>query len=130
MSWRSEAYGAIRRYPQHKRDSEQLRAVSITASANGGRGGTSVSRTTENAALRELPRQAQRELDAVREAIATTRQYRNGEHHVRLIELMYWRGRSNMSMIIAANEIPIALITARTWHNDFVKLVDAYLRIF
>ena len=82
-----------------------------------------------NAALRELPRQAQRELDAVREAIVTTRQYRNGEHHVRLIELMYWRGRSNVSMINAADEIPIALVTARAWHNDFVKLVDAYLRI-
>jgi len=129
MSWRSEAYDAIRRYPQHKRDAEQLRIVSITASASGSRSGTSVSRTTENAALRELPRQAQRELDAVREAIATTRQYRNGEHHVRLIELMYWRGRSNVSMIYAADEIPIALVTARAWHNDFVKLVDAYLRI-
>ena len=74
MSWRSDAYGAIRRYPQHKRDAEQLRAVSITASASGARGGTSVSRTTENAALRQLPKQEQRELNAVEEAIATTMQ--------------------------------------------------------
>ena len=130
MSWRAEAYGAIRRYPQHMRDAERIKAVSVTASASGGRAGTSVSRTTENAALRELPKQEQRELDAVREAIATTRQYRNGEHHVRLIELMYWRGTANVSMIYAAGEIPIALITARAWHNDFVKLVDAYLRVF
>ena len=43
---------------------------------------------------------------------------------------MYWRGRNNASMNYAADEIPIALVTARTWHNDFVKLVDAYLRIF
>ena len=130
MGWRADAYGAIRRYPQHQSDAKQLKAVSVTASASGGRSGTSVSRTTENAALRELPKQEQRELDAVREAIATTRQYRNGEHHVRLIEMMYWRGQANVSMITASYEIPIALITARAWHNDFVKLVDAYLRIF
>ena len=130
MSWRSEAYGAIRRYPQHKRDMEELRAISITASANGSRSGSNVSRTTENAALRELPKNEQRELNAVSSAICTTMRYRNGEHHVRLIELMYWRGKANVSMITASYEIPIALITARAWHNDFVKLVDAYLRVY
>ena len=129
MGWRADAYGAIRRYPQHQSDAKQLKAVSITASASGGRSGTSVSRTTENAALRELPRDEQRELDAVREAIATTKRYPNGRYRVHLIEQMYWRGQANMTMLRASCEIPIALVTARTWHNDFVKLVDAYLRV-
>lgn len=46
MGWRAETKEVIRRYPQHCRAEMQLRAVSVTASADGGRAGHSVARTT------------------------------------------------------------------------------------
>lgn len=128
MGWRSETRDIIRRYPQHLRDETVLRTVSVTASVNGGRGSHNVSRTTELAAIRELPPDEQRELDAVRQAIATTMRYRNGDDRIRLIDLMYWRAYGR-SMWVAADEVHVSYGTAKNWHNGFIELVDAYMRV-
>ena len=128
MGWRSETRDIIRRYPRHLRDESALRTVSVTASINGGRAGRGVSRTTENAAMKDLPQNEQRELDAVRRAIATTMRYRNGQDRIRLVDMMYWRPYIR-AMWVAADELHISYGTAKNWHNGFIELVDAYMRI-
>lgn len=127
MGWRGETKEIIRRYPQHCRDEAALKTVSITASLSG-RGGRSVSRTTETVALRQLPDDEQKELDAVRMAISTTMRYRNGRHRLKLIDMMYWR-RYGRSMRSAASEVPCSYDTASEWHRAFIELTDAYMRI-
>ena len=128
MGWRRDTKDIIRRYPQHCREEAELRSVNITASLSGGRSGHSVSRTTETVALRQLPADSQRELDAVRMAIATTMRYRNGDHRLKLIDMMYWR-RYGRSMRSAAAEVHCSYDTASEWHKAFIELTDAYMRV-
>lgn len=129
MGWRADTKEIIRRYPQHCRDEALLRAVNVTASFEGGRFGHSVSRTTENVATKELPPEAQRELDAVCRAISTTMRYRNGIDRIKLIDLMYWQKRER-SMYMAATLLHISHDTAKKWHSGFIELTDAYMRVF
>lgn len=84
-------------------------------------------RTVETAALRQLPPEEQRELDAVSAAIQTTARYRNGALRIKLIDLIYWRGTHSLTG--AALAIHVSTPTARLWHNGFIELVDAYMRI-
>lgn len=128
MGWRAETKEVIRRYPQHCRAEMQLRAVSVTAAPDGSRVGHSVARTTENAALRELPPRVQRELDAVRMAISTTMRYRNGADRIRMIDKLYWSGRE-IHLYRIPMEMHISYDTAKNWHNAFIELTDAYLRV-
>lgn len=127
MGWRAETRAVIREYPRLKRAEAELKMQSLTPSLTGMPGGTEVSRTTENVAIRTLPPKQQRKLDAVRYAIETTTRYRNGELRIRLIDLIYWRKTHTLTG--AAMKIHVAEITAKNWHNDFVELVDAYMRI-
>lgn len=128
MSWRDEAKAAIRRYPQHVSDDKELKAISITAAYTGSRGSHEASRTTELAALKQLPPDEQRELDAVDLAIRVTEaRYYNAPARMRLIRLMYWGPRPRQ-MIFACRDVPCHYQTAAIWHTDFIGLVDAYLR--
>lgn len=128
MNWREEAKAAIRRYPQHVSDDKELKAVTITAAYTGGRGSHTTSRTTELAALKQLPAGEQREMDAVDRAIQVTEaRYNNAPARLRLIRLMYWGPRSRQ-MIFACRDVPCHYQTAATWHSDFLGLVDAFLR--
>ena len=130
MGWRSDAAGAIRRYPQHLADEQELRKVAVTASLNPSRASHELSRTTENAALKELPPDEQRELDAVRRAIdVTLRRHANGRDRVRLIEMLYWRTYSRRSVETASEILHVSASTAKLWRRDFVYLVDTCMRV-
>lgn len=123
---RADIKAIIRRYPQHKAELAALRS----ASGSGGNGhGTEVHRVTEDLAMRMLPRQDQRELDAVEFAIrATQYNYGNGNDRLRLINLLYWSpDRYNLQG--AAMLIPCSVQTAKFWHNDFVQRVDMSLMV-
>ena len=130
MGWRSDAAGAIRRYPQHLRDEEELRRVAITPAYSPTPGSHEPTRTTELAALQQLPPGEQLELDAVRRAIdVTISRHINGCDRVRLIEMLYWRNYSRRSVETASDVLHVSASTAKQWRRDFVYLVDTCLRI-
>lgn len=87
--WRMRTKQIIRRYPELCRAESELRAAKITAGFEEMRSGNGTSRTTEDLALRTLSPADQRELDAIRNAIATTMRYRNGNERLRLMDLVF-----------------------------------------
>jgi len=95
--------------------------MSITASITGMPHGSNVSRTTEAAAIRELPTNSQREYEAVRMAIEATEHYRDSRDRLEVIKLVLW-DRSH-TLEGAALQIPCSWITAARWHGDFIRLV-------
>lgn len=126
--WRMRTKQIIRRYPELVRLEADLRTATLTAGFEEMRSGNEATRSTELLALRELPPRDQRELDAVRNAIATTMRYRNGQDRLKLIDLVFWRPRP-YELRPAADRIHVSYQTAKNWHNDFVALTDAYIRI-
>ena len=130
MGWRSKTRAAIRAYPALKRKERELRELTIIAAyGDEPRSGqtNNNARTIEAAALRQLPKDEQRALDAVSAAIQTTTRYRNGDLRVKLIDLIYWR--ESHTLTGAAMAIHISGQTASRWHNGFIELVDAYMRV-
>ncbi len=127
MSWRKDARGVVRRYPSHKSELEAIRSGSVTPNYSGMPGGHSASRTTEDVALRTLPRDAQTEYDAVDFAIRTTVANYPRDHKDRLevIRLLYWVP-DKLTIEGAAMRIPCSVQTAKGWNSSFLALVDAY----
>lgn len=128
MGWRAEARRAIKEYPNLIKKESALKSVSLIANYNGMPPSHIASRTTENVALKSLPRDEQRDLDAVRTAIDTIRRYRNGGQRYRLIELCYWKNTHTIDG--AALTLHIHEKTAHEWDRGFVEMVDSYRRIF
>lgn len=122
--WWSYVKGMIRRYPQLKEEHGDLRSQPVVANLSGMPSGTSVSRPTENAALRELPATKQREFEAVRKAIETTERYANGLDRLRVINLVLWKQTHTIEG--AALRIPCSWRTAAQWHGEFIRLVARY----
>lgn len=139
MGWRKDTRAVIRRYPELKRRERDLKEMSVTANYGTPAevdkkfvnvllpGSGDASRTTEDIALRSLPPDDQRALDAVSAAIQTTMRYRNGDLRVKIIDLVYWRRSHTLEG--AALAVHVSTKTAQAWHSDFIELVDAYLRV-
>ena len=139
MGWRKDTRAIIRVYPELKRREREMKEISVVANY-GERakvdgqlvnvimpGGGAASRTTEDVALRQLSPDDQRALDAVSNAIQTTMRYRNGNLRVKIIDLVYWRQSHTLEG--AAQTVHVSIGTARVWHNAFIELVDAYMRV-
>lgn len=126
MSWRKDARGVVRRYPMHKEALDDLRAGSVTAKYNGMPGGGGAARSTEEIALRTLPREAQREYDAVDFAIRSTMANypRDSKDRMKLISILYWQ-ENKSTLDEAATKIPCSVETAKKWNSAFLQLVDA-----
>lgn len=122
--WWSYAKGMIRRYPQLKQEYEELHTSSMIADYSGNPHGSGASRTTECIALRELPTTSQREYEAVRRAIETTKQYKNGRQRMQIVQLVFWKRSHTIEG--AAQQIPCSEITARRWHGDFIRMVAKF----
>ena len=122
--WWPYVKGMIRRYPALTEQYMDLHSQSFTMSYSGMPSRTSVSRPTENAALRELPATKQREFEAVRKAIETTERYANGLDRLRIINLVLWKQTHTIEG--AALQIPCAWRTAAQWHGEFIRLVARY----
>ena len=126
MSWRKDARGVVRRYPAHKAELDSIRAAAVTPNYSGMPGGGSASRTTEDVAMRTLPRDAQREFDAVDFAIRSTMANypRDYKDRLKLISVLYWQ-RDKLTLEGAATLIPCSVETAKKWNSTFLQLVDA-----
>ncbi len=124
--WRHAARSAAYDYPKLQRDLRDLQAQSVTRNMNGMPGGGEPGRSTEDAALRQLPYAQQRRLDAVEQAVSISSNLTSGLSRVRLIELVYFQRKYTIEG--AAMQIPCSVQTAWTWNNDFLLLVWSRLR--
>ena len=124
--WRHAARSAAYDYPKLQRDLRDLQAQSVTPNMNGMPGGGEPGRSTEDAALRQLPYAQQRRLDAVEQAVSISSNLTSGLSRVRLIELVYFQRKSTIEG--AAMQIPCSVQTAWTWNNDFLLLVWSKLK--
>lgn len=113
----------IRDYPGLKNQLDDLHQQSVTPSLSGMPGGAAVSRSTEMAALRQLPDpDDQAAYDAVTAASERILLSHSGEEKLALVRLMYWR-KSTMTITAAATALHVSPRTARRWHAQFIRLV-------
>ena len=124
--WRHAARSAAYDYPRLRHELAELQAQSVTPSLSGMPGGGEPGRSTEDAALRQLPHAQQRRLDAVEQAVTISSQLTSGPSRVKLVELVYFSRRYTVEG--AAMQIPISVRQAWAWNNDFLLLVWARLR--
>ena len=119
--WWSYAKHMVRKYPELKREYDAIRAQSVTSDTTRIPGGGGASRSTENAALRQLPRARQREYDAVHKAIEQTRMMKTGRERLAVVNMVLWRRTHNIDG--AALALYIGETTATRYHSDFIRLV-------
>ena len=124
--WRHAARSAAYDYPRLRQELAGLRSQSVTPALEGMPHGGEPGRSTEDAALRQLPHTQQRRLDAVEEAVTISSQLTSGPSRVKLVELVYFTRRFTVEG--AAMQIPISVRQAWAWNNDFLLLVWARLR--
>lgn len=119
--WWSYAKSMIRKYPALKAELAELHEVSTTAPLSGMPRGTDVKRQTETIAIRELPKNKQREYEAVRRAIVYTQHRPGAYQRMQLIDLLFWK-RSH-TLAGAAQKIHVSFPTAKRYSAEFIRLV-------
>lgn len=122
--WWGYVKGIIRRYPQLKKEHDDLHTSSMTADYSGDIHGSEVSRTTENIAVKELPTTSQREYEAVRRAIEATERYNNGRDRLKVIDMVFWKQTHTLEG--ASLCVPCGIATAKRYHGDFIRLVARF----
>ena len=68
-----------------------------------------------------LPDREQIELEAVEEAVRETRQLRDGEARLRIIDMVFWAGSHTLAG--AAMREHVSYPTAKRKQNQFIRLV-------
>lgn len=122
--WWSNVTRMVRNYPARKAEYEELHGQSLTGDASGMPRASSVSRTTENTALREMAPAKQMEYEAVTKAIRITEMLPSGEKRIELIQRMYWKGRK-LRIDDVVMSLYISDITGKRWHSEFIALVGS-----
>ena len=120
-NWWPFALNMIRDYPARNEEYKDLHQQRITANLSGMPGAGSVSRTVENVAARQLPRQEQREYDAVAKAIKLAQQRENGSLQIEVVKLTLWK--NSHSIDGAAMKLHLSPRTAKRYRWDFIMLV-------
>lgn len=119
--WWAYAKAMVKIYPDLKREYDRLHSLQTSACLNGVPNTKRYTRSTENAALRQLPPARQREYDAVTKAIEQTEKTQCGSDRLAVINMVLWRGTHNIDG--AAMQLHISEITAKRYHSDFIRLV-------
>lgn len=119
--WWSYAKDMIRRYPALKAELAELHEVSTTAPLSDMPRGTDVGRQTETIAIRELPKNKQREYEAVRRAILHTQRQPGAYQRMQLIDLLFWKRSHTLAGV--AQKIHVSYATARNYSAEFIRLV-------
>lgn len=121
--WWSYAKSMIRKYPALKAELAELHEVSTTAPLSGMPRGTDVKRQTETIAIRELPKNKQREYEAVRRAIVYTQHRPGAYQRMQLIDLLFWKNPQTLTFVGVARQLYISVSTAKRYSADFILLV-------
>ena len=121
--WWAYAKYMARNYPALCKKAEELQKQSVTAAYGAQEGKASLpGRTTEAAALRQLPPAEQAELDAVRYAVELmASKPGSGPLRLRLIELVYWKRSHNLYG--AAMRVHISEATAKRYNGEFLRAI-------
>lgn len=124
--WWPYVKGMIRRYPSLKAKYDSLHTPAMTVAYSEHIGGGGAGRTTETVALRELPRNDQREYEAIRCTIKHTENLAKGKRRMQLIRLVHWE-RSH-TLVGAAVSLHIGEATAWRWNGDFIRLAAKFAK--
>lgn len=119
--WWGYIKSVIRAYPGLKAEYAALHEQSITPSMSGMPGGGGASRAVENIAIRELPGTNQREYEAVKRAVETTRRLPAAKETLAIVDMVFWKNSHTLRG--AAYKAGISYGTAKNYHNGFIKTV-------
>lgn len=125
-TWRDTARRAAQAYPRLHEELSDMQRMSVTPRLSGMPSGGGAGRATEDAALRQLPPEAQAAHDAVEHGLRMMDLYRTAGKRRRLVELVYWR--RTHTVYGAGVEIGISEETAKRWNADFLLCVESFLR--
>lgn len=120
-NWWPFALNMIKDYPAREKEIKNLHEQKITANISGMPGGGGTSRVIENIVSRQLPRQDQREYDAVQKAIQYTRMLPDSQLRIKTVNLTLWR--QSHTVPGAALLLNISERTARRYRWQFVMFV-------
>lgn len=123
--WWGYVKNVVRTYPELEQELKELRRTKVTPNYNATGGSGGPSKTTENAALRELEPKKQQRFDAVAAALRKTRRLRDGSSRCRLIDLVYFRKSHTLQG--AADSCHVSFGTAKIWNQNFLRLVASEL---
>ena len=125
--WWGYAKNMIRRYPGLAEEYAALHQQGVTPAYSGMPGGGGEGRPLEQTALRELPGVKQKEFDAVRLAIAQTRQRPNGKTRLDVVDYVFWQGHKGRRRLAeAAEKGHCSYDTAKKYHREFILLVGLF----
>lgn len=123
--WRPNVERALRVYPYLKAVKQDAQAQSVTpAYAVMPRGGGQ-SRSTENAAARQLSAQEEKLLDAVDRAIAEISRHRDGAEVLQIVKMVDFDRRYTVEG--AAMALYMHRVTASEKRTRFIDLVGKYM---
>ncbi|MCI2106836.1 MAG: hypothetical protein LKK00_09010, partial [Intestinimonas sp.] len=108
----------IREYPALLAESHELRYAFRTSGSND---------PTASAAMRELPPEGKRRLDAIRQTIRKTHYMENGLLRLNLINMVYWKKTHTLTQ--AAMELSCTEQQAELYRNEFIRSVKESLGI-
>ncbi|MBQ9165659.1 MAG: hypothetical protein IJX71_01830 [Oscillospiraceae bacterium] len=119
--WWGYVRAVIRAYPELRERYGELHRPGITPRYSAGGSSGSVSDPTAQIALRQLPRQEQREFEAVEAAVRETVRLSDGETRLTIIELVFWRQSHTLEG--AAQKTHMSYRSAQRRQNAFIRLV-------
>lgn len=119
--WWGYVKNVIRAYPDLTAQAKAMKEQQITASYQATGGSSEPGKPVERLALKELPPQEQRELEAVEQTIRTTKNWLpEGKRRLMLIDMVFWK--KSHTLCGAADALYISYATAKRWHNAFICL--------
>lgn len=123
--WWGYVKAIIRRYPELCAREAALREQSLSQPITGMPHGGKETNPTADAALRELPEKQQREVAAVRAAIAGTQAMPDGDERMQMVRMVFWDRTHTLDG--AALKLHRCTRTICQWHGDFIREVEKEL---
>lgn len=123
--WWGYVKAIIRRYPELCEREAALHRQCISPALTGMPHGGKTTNPTADAALRELPEKQQREVAAVRAAIAGTQAMPDGDERMQMVRMVFWDRTHTLDGV--ALKLHRCLRTIKQWHGDFIRAVEREL---
>ena len=119
-NWWPFMLNIIRDYPARAKQLQELQVQSMVADNSGMPKSGSAGRTVERAAMKQLPRQEQREYEAVHKALIRTKRMKGAKSRLEIVKLTMWKGYTIDGAALIVNE---SRDTTKRYRWQFVMLV-------